>query len=349
MSESLKQAEEIARKLKLELQGLTQEEALELFHSRIDEIPEEYRGLVDGWVAATLVYGHTAEGKERARPVPFVSNLPKIGRRKLVSIAVLGVIVFAAVSVLPVDRTETEPSGRDELRELRADGRNNLLVFVHGIRDDGNETWTNADTNANWPDMIRSDPRFDDFDLSTYHYSSSLFFNGNLSISNIADQLAFRLDRELIDSYNSIVFVAHSMGGLVVRNLLIKNDRIARKVPLIYFLATPSAGSDIAKLGTSLGLESRQLDALTSFERSNFLQDQNSAWRASEVLSRIYSLCAFESRRTLGVIVVDQASAQSLCTGVTVPSGETHSGIARPHSQGSIVYEAFADRVDELF
>lgn len=342
MPQPLKKAEEIAHKLKLELLALPQEQVFDHFRSQIDEIPEEYKALVDGMVAATLVYGLKANGSNPKQPkvTRWRPNL-----NGWVFVAFLVPVVIVALNVFPLAQSESEPSGRDELRELRNDGRDNLIVFVHGLRDNGNLTWTNGETKVVWPEMLSKDDRFEGFDISSYHYSSMLFQNGSLSVSHVADQLAFRLDQNLVDKYENIVFVAHSMGGLVVRNLLIKNDFLSDKVPLIYFLATPTAGSDIARLAKVIDLGNSQLDAMTSFEQSNFLQDQASAWRASKMFSEVYSLCAFENKLTIGVLVVDQASAQSLCTERTVPSEESHSGIAKPYSENSIVYKAFADRV----
>lgn len=354
MSKSLKEAEKIAGDLKLELQAMPQDQILDHFKKRIDEIPEEYRKLVDGFVGATLVYGH-----KTSESTPPPSSLVNEGTKPRNSVyarnrffflsavlAIVGAIGVFSYRQLP---TQASSPGRSELRQVRFDERQNLIVFVHGIRDNGNLTWTNSETNANWLEMIKEDDRFVGFDLASYHYSSMLFQSGSLSISSVADQLAFRLDSELVDAYDSIVFVAHSMGGIVVRNLLLKNNLISEKVPLVYFLATPTAGADIAKLAGILDFNSRQLRALTSFEKSNFLQNQNSSWRASELFSTVYSLCAFESKPTHNIMVVDQASAQSLCSKRTIPSGETHTGIAKPYSRDSIVYKVFADQVDVMF
>ena len=45
-----------------------------------------------------------------------------------------------------------------------------------------------------------------------------------------------------------VMFVAHSMGGLVVWQLLLKYQGLAPKVPMIYFFATPTTGSELAAL-----------------------------------------------------------------------------------------------------
>ncbi|AUQ92874.1 PGAP1-like protein [Phaeobacter inhibens] len=353
MSESLSEAERISRALLLELQAIQEDQVLEHFQKRISEIPEQYRPLVDSLVAATIVYGHktnrnTLNSSPASDRSVGVSILPSISKRHLAIFLLIPIVITALLVGHFQHPTIASEPGKSDLRRVKSDSSKNLIVFVHGIRDDGNQTWTNETNSTSWLELIEDDIRFTDFDLATYHYSSMLFQNGNLSISNVADQLAFRLDGELVDGYNRIVFVAHSMGGIVVRNMLLKNERIARKVPLVYFLATPTAGSDVANLAKILGIKSRQLRALTSFGQSNFLQDQSSAWRASRLSSNIHSLCAFENLQTHGIMVVDQASAESLCTGRTIPSGQTHSGIAKPFSRNSIVYKVFADHIAAL-
>jgi hypothetical protein len=57
LKEDIDKAEDIARKLSLELQGVPQEEIKTFFRRRLDEIPESLRGLVEPIVSATLIYG----------------------------------------------------------------------------------------------------------------------------------------------------------------------------------------------------------------------------------------------------------------------------------------------------
>jgi WD40 repeat protein len=170
----------------------------------------------------------------------------------------------------------------------------------------------------------------------------------NLSISNVADQLGLLLQGQKYTGYERIIFIAHSMGGLVVRNMLLKNRDLAQKVPLIMFLATPSAGSWIANYAVAFGLGGRQIRALRTLESSNFLEDQDSQWRNWGAASDISSFCAFEKQPTVGVLVVTQASAQSLCTGPTLPVASDHSGIAKPDSPQHIVYETFTTALLEI-
>ena len=371
MSNELEKAEEIARKLKLELAKIPPEERSDHLSLRIKEMPEAYRSLVDNIVAATLIYGQPEADHEAPRPQAAVAATPSksnsflraITRRVWVAVLLILLVGIAAAIMHRTDDAHL-PSRAEGLSEFRVDQRRHLLVFIHGVRDDGLQTWTNKDTGQSWLDIVANDNRFSEFDIQTYHYSSMLFRSDNLAISDVADQLAFRLSSGQNQNYDRIVFVAHSMGGLVVRNLLLKNSELADKVPLVFFLATPTAGSDIARLvkliesnsdqslsyfARLIGFRSNQISAMTSFEESNFLKDQSSAWRRSQLFAQVYSLCAFEGAPTAGTIVVKQASAESLCNGKTIPTGDTHSGIAKPSSKDSIVHTVFASEVERLF
>lgn len=248
-------------------------------------------------------------------------------------ILVSSIVVFLGMT-MSCDAQELRP------QHLR-DGET-LIVFVHGFRDDGESTWTNEDTKASWPDMLSEDGRFDTVDIVTFHYPSALTGQLDLSVSQIADQLDLLLKGQEYSHYSQIVFVAHSMGGLVVRNMLLKNRALAARVPMIMFLATPTAGSALADYSTAFGLRRRQLSALQTLEKSNFLEDQDSQWRSWQESSGIFSFCAYETKPTSGVMVVTQASAQSLCSGQTLPAPENHSGIAKPASMEHIVYKTFS-------
>ena len=66
------------------------------------------------------------------------------------------------------------------------------------------------------------------------------------SIDELAENLRLILDSEGIRSGPELIFVVHSMGGLVTRALLTKYRDIAQRVKLIYFFATPTTGSEQA-------------------------------------------------------------------------------------------------------
>ncbi|RKU43812.1 hypothetical protein DL546_006510 [Coniochaeta pulveracea] len=132
------------------------------------------------------------------------------------------------------------------------------IVFVHGLGGSAKRTWCWERDVANfWPLWLPEDVQFATFRISTLGYDAA--FKGpatNLDIVDFAKDLLLQLYTTLrrSDSHaGPIIFVAHSMGGLVVKNAYVLGKHhkeysglIARVVGIV-FLATPHGGSNLAK------------------------------------------------------------------------------------------------------
>ena len=44
-----------------------------------------------------------------------------------------------------------------------------VLILVHGLTGNGKSNWTSAD-GTYWPDLMRDDPAFQEFDIYVYQY-----------------------------------------------------------------------------------------------------------------------------------------------------------------------------------
>ncbi|KIW78260.1 hypothetical protein Z517_08094 [Fonsecaea pedrosoi CBS 271.37] len=136
------------------------------------------------------------------------------------------------------------------------------IIFVHGLGGHSHKTWS-KDRNIDffWPGLwLPNDPQLRKARLFTYGYDSQLL--GPKSVSNImgfARSLLFDMRYGRGNRVNSlkigeapIVFVAHSMGGLVVKKayLMAQNDqncaKISRSIVGIMFLSTPHRGSNLS-------------------------------------------------------------------------------------------------------
>lgn len=146
-----------------------------------------------------------------------------------------------------------------------------VVVFIHGVLSSGESCWRHA-SGAYWPDIIATDPEMSDLGVYVFTYRTG-FFSGSYHLSDAVDALKEHLALDGISGSTGIVFVCHSMGGIVARRYLVSRatELIERHVQVaIFLLASPSLGADYADwlkpLAKSLGHS--QGDALR-FVRSN--------------------------------------------------------------------------------
>lgn len=117
------------------------------------------------------------------------------------------------------------------------------IVFVHGIMSDGGSCWTNKKAKAYWPRLAANE--FADFGVYVFSYHSKAF-SGRYQVTDAADALWDDLTRQGILQSRIVVFVCHSMGGIVTRRLLVQRQGdLAGPGPVIglFLVASPSAGS----------------------------------------------------------------------------------------------------------
>ncbi|WP_027230373.1 alpha/beta fold hydrolase [Phyllobacterium sp. UNC302MFCol5.2] len=220
----------------------------------------------------------------------------------------------------------------------RTSGSNSVIVFVHGILGNAASTWKN-DNGAYWPDLLKSDPTFDGSDIYVFDYPSS-FRGENFTIDQLTDNARLVLESDDIPSHSQIIFIAHSMGGLVVRAYLLKYRDVAAKTKFITFLSTPTTGSDLVGLAglfsTNPSLfEMKPMDS----KSSTFLAALQSNWLAAQF--RIASFCAYETQPTFGRMVVPISSATNLCNEHLDPILADHIGIAKPSGPNDTPYLSF--------
>src|ERR1039457_6983018 len=83
--------------------------------------------------------------------------------------------------------------------------------------------------------------------------SSRLPRSCSASIVSLADQLRGSLDdNRVFDDHQKTIFLAHSMGGIIVRQFLLSNRDRLPKVPMLFFAPTPNKGSELTLVGKDL-------------------------------------------------------------------------------------------------
>lgn len=213
-----------------------------------------------------------------------------------------------------------------------------VVVFVHGVMGDSIATWTNSTTKAYFPSLVAADPAFQRANIAVVDVPSPITSRAP-SIDELADSMRLHLDAKEVLAHREIIFVVHSMGGLVTRSFLTKYREHAKKVPFIYFFATPTTGSAIASLARVVS-SNPQFAKMMPMTSDGYLADLQRAWLASPELTAIPAYCAYEQRPTMGMQIVDQQSATNLCNTRLDPINGNHIDIVKPANRDDAPYAA---------
>lgn len=254
-------------------------------------------------------------------------------------------IFFVVSFIHPASAEGTENS-----RFIRADPKNKaVIVFVHGWTGKAVQTWTNERTGAYWPDLLRTDPAFSDANIYVLEYPAATP-DGGLTINEISQLLDGRLVDDKILSYERVIFLAHSLGGLTVRQMLLNHKDLANKVSLLFFFGTPTEGSDLATIGKYLSYDPI-VPAVQPIkgDANSYLKDLMVSWGAQTFPFQTF--CAYEKKATVkgpfSAIVVSQTSATALCNG-SVGINEAHENLVKPADTRADSYIQFRNIAERL-
>jgi len=176
--------------------------------------------------------------------------------------------------------------------------RNNTrcAIFVHGVMGNMYATWIEPKSRTNFFQLIANDDELQDYDVFTFGYRTG-YWRG-APIDNAAVQLRAALTH-LPQSYENIVFIAHSMGGLICMKYIIDElQRLPTPPPIAGLLlyGTPTTGSDLINVakavGYGIGLKVPGVRALANL----FLRSQRQITdlaTGSEFLSRLHTEWAY--------------------------------------------------------
>jgi pimeloyl-ACP methyl ester carboxylesterase len=146
------------------------------------------------------------------------------------------------------------------------------------------------------------------------------------------------LDVNGVSKYSRIIFLSHSMGGVLTRAYLLRYRDIADKTAFAYFFATPTTGSEAASV-LRWALKNPQIEELRSMNPEDYLANLMRQWLDANFSFPSY--CAYERKPTDGVMLVNMGSAAALCTRGLDPIDADHIEIVKPEDQSSPSYVAF--------
>jgi pimeloyl-ACP methyl ester carboxylesterase len=229
-------------------------------------------------------------------------------------------------------------------------GHPRVIVFVHGLH--GDRTSWRAANGAYWPEMVRTDPRFAYSDVVVAEYPSPAS-GGKLSSVQLAETLWKNLRQQHVWEHREVVFVAHSLGGILVEEMLLRHPADAAKVRFVVSYGTPHEGSAVARVASFYDKDPI-LNDLSDAGDNTFLSGLEEDWRSSAAVNGIHRFCAYEGQDTTaedGLIrylkphtrVVSYFSATYGCD-VTTPPVEIaadHIHMIKPADRTAASYDFF--------
>ncbi|KQW93599.1 hypothetical protein ASC94_13390 [Massilia sp. Root418] len=218
------------------------------------------------------------------------------------------------------------------------------VIFIHGLDGDPFGTWKHDA--LFWPEALGLDHAQAGVWSLGYPAAKTEWNGSAMPLADRATNVLALLDAHGIGE-RPLVFVVHSMGGLLVKQMLRHAlqygdpawQRISRATAGIVFLATPNSGSRIANWMTFFSL-ARASAAVKDLEHNDAgLRDLN-LWFRNNVHQLGCRVLVFYEKLPMGqVVVVDEASSDpGIPNVVPIPLDENHATICKPASARALQY-----------
>lgn len=240
-------------------------------------------------------------------------------------------------------------------------GSDTVVIFVHGLAGHPWQTWRDPQAPASWPCLLRRDPVFAQANVYLYGYETGML-GEQPGIEQVAAGMARDL-RPVLDAHRQVVFIVHSMGGLVTAQALLSmgsehaNSELMRRIRLVLFFGTPGSGSALASTARRVPLRVQLAELAPG---ASVIDAIVARWGASSRLQQL-SRCFAEERamgnlfartvaswflKALGSdegVIVDPGSAKALCRqqGETLAATDHGSLVKPPHTQ-HVAYRALS-------
>jgi predicted alpha/beta hydrolase family esterase len=246
------------------------------------------------------------------------------------------------------------------------------VIFVHGLDGGPFETWQHKPKRQTdcWPYWLASDAPQVSVHTLEYAASSLEWLGPAMPLGDRAKEVLNELARRGLGQ-RPVVFVCHSLGGLLIKQLLrtASDDAaenrwrtIADQTRGVVFVATPHAGADLARTLRRVGWALRTSPAIEDLRpHVSTLRELNEWYRGFVKPRQVRTLCYYETYRTmatrsrwlrwlpLAIKVVEEADADPGVDGARpMPLDADHRSICKPPKQDHQLCGAVLEVVREI-
>lgn len=236
------------------------------------------------------------------------------------------------------------------------------VIFFHGLGGNGRATWETSNS-------VSKSEKEQGFVSYFPSDLSDEFLNLNIWVIDYSTQVTEWFEGTLFDDFERhcyglleyllaneigsrpLVFICHSLGGIVVKEILRNSysPKVNRRSQLFYntravsFIATPHKGADLADILTKINTILpfiRTSDRINVLKQDNIYLEKLSAWFREQIdPEEIETMAFYEQKKTFKILVVPHYSANpdvSFCRPVGIKSN--HLDISKPIKKSDYVY-----------
>lgn len=238
------------------------------------------------------------------------------------------------------------------------------IVFVHGLLSSADSCWR-AKAGTFWPQIVKEDSNFNGASiyLAGYHTTPT---SGKYDIAQCALELSGALFTEGVNrrapiAFPRILFITHSLGGIVTRRMLEQNVLRFRHCELgLVLMASPSLGSGYAKALARLANLYGHKVAAELLPESDSLKDIDDRFRAARDDGRFSSLVGAEAVEHKGLAtsrflpqifppIVDGRSASRYFGAERIIADTDHFSIVKPDGPNSPSHQFLVQFIQSKF
>ena len=252
---------------------------------------------------------------------------------------------------------------------FRSKGSDTVLVFVHGLFSCSRTSWLYnnkgiLEQSCYWPQLVAGDTRFGEVDIFLGGYYTNLD-SGNYGVRYCVDELFSGIKQKngaqtAPIKKNKIIFVCHSMGGVIVRSLLERYSVWFKdKDVALILIASPSYGSHVVDTLSPLVELYDNQQILTMAWNSAIIADLDDRFkdlRESGIIKKLKGIEFYESKFIIKsrwfpifnrTLVVSRESAGRYFGAPKQIPGSDHFSICKPRKKADLVHQYLNDFLNE--
>ena len=230
------------------------------------------------------------------------------------------------------------------------------IVFVHGLGGDAQHTWSCDDGSIFWPNDLLPE-EYQSARIFTYGYDVMSYAWDSGRIQDNADAFLADLDASREGSQIPIIFIAHSLGGIVLRDALNREckkskSRILDAIRWLCFLGTPNFASDDdwIKFGQALAKDRNEDHdkAIRMLPRMRDVNAQFASWLKTRPKSKLEVCCFHEFPPVENAEILVPKEASDLPGIESRPVLKDHFGLTKVENTIDPLYRTISDHLKPM-